>query len=238
MESILNKIDELKKLIECLPKEDIEKQLLPTLCILTKDVGDKVDYNVGKKFDEIISAYVVTGLKVMSHPNGVDAIDHNGEPVEIKSSTIKKIESPINVNFKPLTYNKLTHASKESYAKAVYDDAISKGRIEIVVTVPNQFHSSNFDHNYYIHKDGKWFYKAMFSKEFIAEYMRQRILLYPDAKWKKVNNINIGGRLCPTCGIIHRIRYLQECDRLFTDKNRSLPFDWNTIFNNHVPYKC
>lgn len=235
MESVINKIEELRKIIEVLPKEDVEKQVLPILCILTKEIGDKVDHNVGKKFDEIISVYLLGLKKMMSHPNGVDALDHNNEPVEIKSSTVKKIENTINVNFKPLTYNKLNHKTKKEYAQAVYDNNISKGRVEIVVNVPDKFHSNSFDSKYYTCKDGIWFYKAVFTKEFISEYMKQRILSYPDNKWKKILNINIGGRICPTCGVIHRIKYLQEIDNLF---NKSVKINWNNIFETHVPYKC
>lgn len=212
-----------------LTMDDIEFQVLPLLCILTKSVGEKCGHQVGKKFDEIITAYI-SNLKLCKHVNGVDALNDQNRPVEIKSSTLTKTNH-VNFNFHPIAHKR--NQTKESYANTLYKDAIVKGDVllslEISKAVFGKIHEKNPE---IIENGNKYYYRVTLDHRFMAEFIRQKILAYRDDKWKTVKNINIGGLFCHKCGKIHRVDLYKQASLSFDTIN------WTDLLNTKTPSQC
>lgn len=225
---------------------DIESKILPLLCILTKSVGEKCGHQVGKKFDEIITAYT-SDLKLCKHVNGIDALNTENKPIEIKSSTLTKT-CQVNFNFHTLAYSE--NQTKEVYADMMYKNTIDKGDVLLSLGIPKHIFKKLSDDNKknnkdIIKKDKRYYYQVTLDHRFMAEFIRQKILSYQDDKWRSVKNINIGGRFCQQCGRVHRVDLYKKTSLLLTqdnnqdkDKNTKTIINWNHLLNTKISSRC
>jgi hypothetical protein len=208
-------VQELRQAVEHATHLQLQETLPPLLQVV-RQYGVLLEIDVQKKMHEIVYAHSC-GLTVIKAQGGADLLDQRtGEVFEHKSMKLDLASKMCNVNIKLPAWP--THTERAVYAQLAHDFVLKKGAVII------EARSCAVD---------VCAYEVRLPASFMARYVKEHILAHVSTR--RLSNLNIGGRACPTCQRVHRI------DALERDAHREAALsddDWRQIVLRKTKYKC